>query len=818
MPSLTSPAASPSSPTGLKKWLFRGLVMLGVPIALLWVAELGLRAIGYGHPTRFLIPVPERAGFLRENPAFGWRFFPKSMARAPQTLMVAREKPANTIRVVVLGESAAKGEPEPAYSFGRILGTLLSDRFPDRHFEVINTAVTAINSHAILPIARDVAELSPDFWVIYMGNNEVMGPFGPGTVFGAHSSNLPVLRAALAFKGWRLGQGLESLLGRLRPTATPASWEGLEMFLKSTLPPDDPRLEGAYRCFEQNVADILGVAARSGGETLLCTVGVNLRDSAPFASLHRQGLPASEERRFAELLTNAVTRLESGDATNALAQLDEAARIDPGYAEIPFQTGRALLSLRRTTEARSAFQRACDLDALRFRADSRQNEILRRQAAAPRGGCRLVDVAQALADQAPDGVPGDESFHEYVHLSFDGNHRVALLLAGPIAESLDRRGIKPGGRPWLSAAESASRLGLTDWHRLEIEKGMRSRLSRPPFTQESTWRKRDQALRGEMARLAPAAKPESFSPQAEACRAALERTPDDWMLRDQYARLMAAFRRIPEASNAWSRVLQEVPHHFLAAYQLGTTLNQTREHAAAEPFLRRALAMRPDLPEANEELGVCLGHQRRVEEGEVFLARALQLRPGNGEVQFSWATMLTAVGRLTNALPHYEATLALSPRNAQARLNLSRVLMELGRFDPAAVQLRELVRQQPESYQLRFLLADALTGARDTNAALTELQGVLQEHPESLEARNRLGIELSKRGRWEDAEGQFMEIVQRRPEDLAPRINLGRLYMEASRFEDAETQFKEALRLQPTNRLTADYLQKARAKLAAPRQ
>ena len=65
-----------------------------------------------------------------------------------------------------------------------MLQAMLELRYPGTHFEVVNAAIVAINSNVILPIARDCAAASADIWVIYMGNNEVVGPFGAGTVFG----------------------------------------------------------------------------------------------------------------------------------------------------------------------------------------------------------------------------------------------------------------------------------------------------------------------------------------------------------------------------------------------------------------------------------------------------------------------------------------------------------------------------------------------------------------------------------------------------------------------------------------------------------
>ena len=61
--------------------------------------------------------------------------------------------------------------------------------------------MTAINSHVILPIARECARRDGDLWIIYMGNNEMVGPFGAGTVFGfARTGSMALVRAELALK------------------------------------------------------------------------------------------------------------------------------------------------------------------------------------------------------------------------------------------------------------------------------------------------------------------------------------------------------------------------------------------------------------------------------------------------------------------------------------------------------------------------------------------------------------------------------------------------------------------------------------------
>src|SRR5207249_5491162 len=132
-----------------------------------------------------------------------------------------------------VGESAAQGFPDPSTSFARVLEVMLRDRYPDTHFEVVNTAVTAINSHVILPIARECAGFQPDLFVAYIGNNEVVGPFGAANVLGSHSPNLRLIRSNVALKATRTGQLLGNIVRRGSAHDAPQFWGGMEMFTRS---------------------------------------------------------------------------------------------------------------------------------------------------------------------------------------------------------------------------------------------------------------------------------------------------------------------------------------------------------------------------------------------------------------------------------------------------------------------------------------------------------------------------------------------------------------------------------------------------------
>ena len=126
--------------------------------------------------------------------------------------------------------------------------------------------MTAINSHVIREIARDCAPQLDDFWVVYAGNNEVVGPFGAGTIFGRQAPGLAVVRASLLVKSTRLGQWL----GSLRPrSAGPLEWQGMEMFLRNQVRSDAPGLQIVHENFARNLAAIIELGRRSGATVLL---------------------------------------------------------------------------------------------------------------------------------------------------------------------------------------------------------------------------------------------------------------------------------------------------------------------------------------------------------------------------------------------------------------------------------------------------------------------------------------------------------------------------------------------------------------------
>ncbi len=466
-----------------RRWLAISATTILAPVLLLAVAEVALRLCGVGTPTAVTRPCTDHGQpAYCDNPSFAASFFPPGMFRTPRPYVIPATKPPGTYRIFVLGESVAWGDPDPTYGFGRYLEVMLRQRYPQTKFEVINTSITAINSHAFLPMVKDLAHYQPDLFIIYAGNTEVVGPFGPGTVLTPWDLSLPAIRARIFLSSTRLGQLVGKVTGASQKNAQ--EWRGMEMFLDRQVRADSPQMKPVYENFAANLREIVAAAHRSGAQVLISTVATNLKDCAPFASLHREGMREDELHSWEGLVQRGADLEKAGSYAEALKLYLPAAEIDPQYAELQFRIARCLWALGDFAGAKERFVRAQDLDTLRFRADSKLNDVIRSlPGSGP--GVGVVDAAAVLAAESPHEVPGSELFYEHVHMNPRGTYLLARALSRQVDSMLPaelRRGAV--GADVISEEDCERLLAFTPYDRLRVAGLILAKLERPPFTNQ----------------------------------------------------------------------------------------------------------------------------------------------------------------------------------------------------------------------------------------------------------------------------------------------------------------------------------------------
>lgn len=776
------------------------MVALAVPVFGLVLLELLLRVLGVGYPTEFFLQTRKdgRVVFI-ENQQFSRRYFPPGLERTPQPVLFTAEKPANTLRIFVLGESAAMGDPEPAFGFPRVLEVMLREALPGRRIEVINAAVTAINSHVIREIAKNCADKQGDYWLLYMGNNEVVGPFGAGTVFGNQAPSLSMVRANIALKSLRLGQAVDALRQKIAGgSGAPATWEGMEMFLNQQVALDDPRLPRVQDHFEANLRDIVQRGERAGAKVLVSSVAVNLKDCAPFASKHRSGMSPAQNAEWQREVDAGEALEKDGKAAAALEAYERAAKLDDVYAELSFRQGRCCVALGRMADARKHFERARDLDALRFRADS---GILQRTTNALLGGTTqlAVDALALVATNSAQGLPGEELFFEHVHFNFAGNY----LLARSFAEQILARE-KVAAR-LLDSVECARRLALTDFNLHKVLDEVRERLRQPPFNRQLGHREREERLVTAMAKLDRASLTNAMALYTQA----IARSPDDAVLHENVATLLQDFGREEEALKHWRRVVELLPHNEQGWFGLANLLDATGRPTDAIPMFREALLRRPNSPEARSGLALALSNAGRQVEAIAEYEKVIRTSPGFVEARINLGLTLAAQGRYQDAAAQYMEVIRRQSNNVPARINLGKLFALEGKPAEAVTWYREALTLKPENAVAHYNLGNALNALSQFDEATRHFGEAVKHRPEFAEARYNLGLGLARQKREAEALEQFAAAVRLKPSMAEARFNYGVALAKSRRVAEAIEQFRETLRLDPGNAAAKKFLDQA---------
>jgi tetratricopeptide (TPR) repeat protein len=814
------PANPPPPISGRKLWCFRLLVAIGVPIIFLCLMELALRLIGFGYPTAFLLPsLHDGQKVFIQNNQFGWRFFGAEMARTPAPIFIPQAKPPGTVRIFVFGESAAFGDPQPSFGLPRMLQAMLELRYPGVRFEVVNAAMTGINSNVILPIARDCAGAGGDIWVIYMGNNEVVGPFGAGTVFGRQTPPLPLIRANLALKATRTGQLIDAIRQKIqKPPPDKSEWGGMEMFLNQQVRADDPRMNAVYDHFEKNLADIIDIGRRGGAGIVVSTVAVNLKDSAPFASAHRPGLSESDKAKWDQFYRQGIEARADGKNSDAAGWFHQAEQIDGSVAELHFREGSCALALGETADAQKNFDAACDLDTLRFRCDSRLNDLIRQTVSNREDGhILLADSERAFAGQSPDGLPGENLFYEHVHLNFDGNYLLARTLVPQIEKLLPEQiaSRAAANQSWPSETDCARRLAWSDWNQQAALSDIFIRLSDPPFTGQINHAAQMDDLKASLEKLTPAAQPAGIKSAEKICEDAVAAAPDDPFLREQLATLEQSSGDLAGALTNAQRAVDLLPSSSEDWAQLGVILAKRQKFEDAAAAFRRAFQLDPEDVWALQNLALSLVNLGRRDEAIHEYRRALAIKPRFGLAWLGLGQVLESMGRKAEAEDCYRKMLANRIHRAPELATLARFCQSRGWFEAAATNFDDAIKLSPSDAMLYVEAGQSFAALGRHAEAEQHYAEAAKISPDLMQAHFLYGLELGREGKPADAAEQFREAVRIMPGLAEARLNLGMALVKEGNYSDALAQFEEVLQQNPTNALALQYAQALRAKLAA---
>ena len=668
-----------------------------------------------------------------DNQFFPYRFFSARLARPPLPVVALKAPPPDSLRICLLGDSQAAGAPDPGFGLGHQLELLLRHRYPGHPVEVVNLALEGGNSHVLREMARDLDRLRPDAVVVLVGNEEVSGPYGPAAGFGRFHHSSRIARWMTLFSRTHLSQMLVAGINRLFPARTDLdAWRSSEpLTLKGRMAPDDPRLKTVSRSFRKNLSAILRAATRASPAVVVCTVPVNLRDCAPFSTSYLEDETAAQEVR--EKLRAAIAAEAATNRLEAARLYSDIIRRNPTHAEALFRAARMALRENRTAEAAALFARARDADALRLRADSGINAILR--TCAVEATVSLLDAEALFAIRSPQGIPGRELFLDHIHFTFEGTHLLASALLDRLeflrAFDPEPTGDVPG--PDVLAGEML----YQPWGRAAQLRALLDRLLRPPFRRqldnaETVARLTEEVKLGDdrVAAISPDNARAIFS------RRQASEPGDAWLAARAAAYLLA--EKAPQlAEKAALAAYAHWPHRYDIRAQLALIRALQGESAAAGiAFIRGNPAADVGYYDIAQALAV--GREllalREFVRARPWLEYAAQRDPWNSEAAIALAEYLYRRDAGVEALQVLQASIKRNPRNPLLWEELASLYCLSGNRDLTARCFLKAEEIAPFRYERLLKWASALVRLKQYARARRPLQQYLAVMPDDPEA------------------------------------------------------------------------------------
>lgn len=404
----------------MKKLSFYIIALL-IPVVLLLIAEMVLRAVDFRAKQPLFIDHPQQKAYLQPNEKVIQRFFPApEMAPnvSPDTQFFRKVKQSNSFRIVVQGGSTAAGFP---YGRWGSLSGMLQQRFkrlyPNKNIEIINTAMASVNTYTLLDFVDEIIEIEPDLVIIYAGHNEYLGIMGVGSAYasrGGRAANL----LYLALKDWQIYRAVESLYYSIasgfedNTNAKNLNDRTLMASIakdKEIIKDDEVFLAGIEQ-FAGNLNLILDKYANAAIPVILGDLVSNEKDHVPFSAL--DDISNDELNRIASL-----SESERGNMISNI-QLNLSNHKSTNIAADNYRLAYALLKSGQTQKAKNAFIEAKDYDNLRFRAPTAFNHVIKNLTQRPKVFLAAVD--DAFVNDSTDGIIGSKLMLEHLHPSVRG--------------------------------------------------------------------------------------------------------------------------------------------------------------------------------------------------------------------------------------------------------------------------------------------------------------------------------------------------------------------------------------------------------------
>jgi tetratricopeptide (TPR) repeat protein len=288
---------------------------------------------------------------------------------------------------------------------------------------------------------------------------------------------------------------------------------------------------------------------------------------------------------------------------------------------------------------------------------------------------------------------------------------------------------------------------------------------------------------------------------------------------------MAAYNsgRYAEAESDINTVLPSYRTNFQVQELAGLIEAALGHDDSANPYLRKAIELRPTVAGARTALALNLVRLHRMREAEAQFHKAVDLDPQSHESNHNLGEFYIRAGRLKEAIPYLSRAEQIDPQDYNNGFDLALACERTGSLDAARSELQRLlaINDTAEAHSLLgeieekqrnyvaaasqyeaaarmdpseanvFALGAEMLIHQTFEPAVAVFKSGIARYPESTRLALGLGVALYGSGQYDESAQQFFQVADRNPGNVLPLIFLGRAYDNFS--SNTATQVRERL-------------------------
>ncbi|SDQ63153.1 tetratricopeptide repeat-containing sulfotransferase family protein [Pseudoxanthomonas sp. CF125] len=237
------------------------------------------------------------------------------------------------------------------------------------------------------------------------------------------------------------------------------------------------------------------------------------------------------------------------------------------------------------------------------------------------------------------------------------------------------------------------------------------------------------------------------------------------------------------------------PNSAMAQLELGIALSRARQGDEAVAALRRAVKLKPDLPQAWLALG---DHFMAMDDAQgADVAYANHLRYSTRDPQLLAAANALHEQRIPEAEALLREHLKRAPTDVAAIRMLAEVAMRLGRNEDAENLLARCLELSPSFHAARQNYALALHRSNKPAEALAQIDQLLAHEPDNPGYRNLKAVVLCRIGDYEPAIALYQQILKVYPKHPRIWMSYGHALKTAGHQDRAIEAYRRSLQLEP---------------------